>query len=74
MNDTKKTNENPLKGYLKFKDIDTLKVHDCYTKKFHKLADVEIIGTSLNQYGDEFCQYVTPDTGRCASSVVIHSF
>ena len=74
MNDTTNQIENPLKGCLKFKDIDTLEVHDCETNKYHKLADVKVIGTCLNKYGDEFCHYVTPDTGRVASSVVVHLF
>ena len=66
-----KTKTNGLKGYLKFYDPSTLEVHDCYTNEYFKLSAVEVCNTALNKYGDEFITYISPETNRVCSSVVL---
>ena len=64
---------NLLKGYLKFRNLNTLSVYDCFTRNSFKLSEVIFHHSTLNQFGDEFVTFTNPKTNKVQSSVVLYS-
>ena len=71
-NENKQIKTNGLKGALQLYNPICLSVIDAFDGfKSFKLSEVEVISPVVDQWGKDYVNYVNPNTGKAAFSLVL---